>query len=169
MTIKKENRKNMDDELTIKVPEDCVIDKERTNLDAGIIVYKKKSPTPWKYKGQEICGYHVRGDKVQSQSKYSACPGNFDVFAKRAQARASLAASQISQYMANDPRYGGVVTDEEWKDDNTTKYVICRYNGDVEFDQTYLYHSFLAFHTKEQRSLFYEEHKDLILDFLMLT
>ena len=159
----------MDKELTIKVPEGCVIDKSRTDLDAGIIVYKAKDPIPWKYNGQDMSGYYIRGDEIRSQERYYATPGNFDVFARKAQARAALAASQISQYMANDSRYGGEVTDDEWKDKHIAKHVIIRCNGDFAFSLLYLTYCFLAFHTEEQRSLFLDDHKDLVLDFLMLS
>ena len=158
----------MDKELTIKVPEGCVIDKERTNLDEGIIVYKRKGPDAWDYNGQDMNGYHIRGDEVRSQGRYSACSGNFDVFAKRAQACAALAASQISQYMANDKRYGGVITDEEWNSPKVAKYCIERWKNHAEFRvSTYSYH-FLAFHSEEQAHLFYEDHKDLVEAFLMI-
>ena len=158
----------MDKELTIKVPEGCVIDKERTDLDAGIIVYKRKDLDVWDYNGQDMNGYHIRGNEVRSQGRYSACSGNFDVFAKRAQACAALAASQISQYMANDKRYGGAITHEEWGSSNVMKYCIKRYNNHVEFSSTTGYYHFLAFHSVEQARLFYEDHKDLVEAFLML-
>ena len=159
----------MNKELTIKVPEGCVIDKERTDLDAGIIVYKRKDSDPWEYKGQNMQGYHVRGDEIRSQERYVACSGNFDVYASEALAKAALAAAQISQYMANDPRYGGAITDKEWGNSNVVKYCIRRYNNHVEFQSTTGYYHFLAFHSEKQASLFYEDHKDLVKDFLMIS
>jgi hypothetical protein len=169
LTTKKENRKNMNKELTIKVPEGCVIDKEHTDLDAGIIVYKKQGPAPWNYEGQNMQGYHIRGDEIRSQERYVACSGNFDVYASEALAKAALAAAQISQYMANDQRYGGVVTDEEWGTSKVMKYCIRRWNNRIDFMSTGARYCFLAFHSEEQASLFYEDHKDLVKDFLMIS
>ena len=37
--------------------------------------------------------------------------------------------AQISQIMANDSRFGGVVTDEEWKNYGMGKYCINRFAG----------------------------------------
>lgn len=158
----------MNEELTIKVPEGCVIDKELTDLDAGIIVYKKKDPTPWEYKGQKMNGYHVRGDEVQSQDWYKACTGNFDVYASKATAEAALAAARLSQYIANDKRYGGVITDEEWDSTQVAKYCIGRWKNRIEFPVTVSSFHFLAFHSEEQATLFYKDHKDLIEAFLMI-
>lgn len=93
---------------------------------------------------------------------------NYNVFATEKQAKSALAMARISQIMANDKRFGEVITDEEWNNPNIRKYCIDRFAGkrriDV-FDTTY---HFLAFHTREQRDLFLEENEDLVKDYLMI-
>ena len=72
--------------------------------------------------------------------------------------------------MANDPRFGGPVTDEEWNGTNTAyKYVISRRDNNIEFEKYYKWYCFLAFHTKEQRDLFLKENEDLVKDYLMIN
>lgn len=94
---------------------------------------------------------------------------NYNVFATEKQAKSALAMARISQIMANDKRFGEVITDEEWNNPDIRKYCIDRFAGkrriDV-FDTTY---HFLAFHTREQRDLFLEENEDLIKDYLMIN
>ena len=92
---------------------------------------------------------------------------NYNVFATEKQAKAALAMARISQIMANDERFGGVVTGEEWNRDEYKSY-ICRvgdYIGKPDYMGSYC---FLAFHTKEQRDLFLEENEDLVKDYLMM-
>ena len=90
-------------------------------------------------------------------------------FASRKQAKSALAMAMISQIMANDiEHFGGVVTDEEWKDLTVDKYVIHRLNNAISFMCSYLDYHFLAFHTEEQRDLFLEKYRDLVREFLML-
>ena len=76
--------------------------------------------------------------------------------------------ARISQIMTNDERFGGVITDEEWKDSRTTKRVIIRQKEAICVDFSYTIYHFLAFHTKEQRDLFMQENMDLIKDYFML-
>jgi hypothetical protein len=70
--------------------------------------------------------------------------------------------------MANDvDNFGGVVTDEEWKDGDL-KYVIFRKSNTIKrLDVVNEYH-FLAFHTGEQRNLFLEKYRDLVREYLMI-
>ena len=74
----------------------------------------------------------------------------------------------INERWRDDERFGGPITDEEWSNIGTIKYVIYR---DVCFIAKSINTSsyrFLAFHTGEQRDLFLEENKDLIKDYFML-
>lgn len=104
---------------------------------------------------------NIEWDRGQLNDK-----GNFRLFASKKLAKSALAMARISQLMAHDERYGGVVTDEEWKL-NTRKYVIFRNKEVVDCDYCTNNYSFLAFHTKEQRDLFWVENKQLIKDYLM--
>ncbi len=90
-------------------------------------------------------------------------------FASRKQAKSALAMAMISQIMANDiEHFGGVITDDEWKDLTVDKYVIHRLNNAISFMCSYLDYHFLAFHTEDQRDLFLEKYRDLVRDFLMV-
>lgn len=73
--------------------------------------------------------------------------------------------AQISQLM---PFYGGEVTDEEWKDDDTKKYVITRNGNEIRSVANYTRHEFLAFHTSEQRDEFLKNNEQLVKDYLMI-
>lgn len=92
---------------------------------------------------------------------------NYDVFATMKLAKSALAMARISQLMAHDERYGGVVMDEEWKDISWVKPILTRYDGVIDTTSTLVY-NFLAFHTKEQRDLFLEENERLVKDYLMI-
>ena len=103
--------------------------------------------------------YHSPTQYNHRQHKY---------FASRKQAKSALAMAMISQIMANDiENFGGVVTDEEWKN-NEWKYVI--YRDFCSINTTFVFHNyyFLAFHTSKQRDLFLEKYHDLIKDYLMI-
>ena len=92
---------------------------------------------------------------------------NHNVFATEKQAKSAFAMAQISQIMANDERFGGVVTDKEWHS-RSLKYIIERQDTNIKKIIAISCYSFLAFHTSEQRDLFLKEYKDLIKDYLML-
>jgi len=93
---------------------------------------------------------------------------NYDIFATEKQAKSALAMARISQLMAHDERYGGVVTDKEWKDAFLIKHTIDRINGAIDMGQAMTLCRFLAFHTKEQRDLFLTENEQLVKDYLMI-
>lgn len=76
--------------------------------------------------------------------------------------------ARISQIMANDERFGGIITDEEWGDENKIKYGIHRFENKIITDTYINWYNFLAFHTIEQRNLFLKENEDLVRDYLML-
>lgn len=89
------------------------------------------------------------------------------IFAKKKMARAAKAAAMISQIIANDKRFGGAITDEEWND-GTTKYTIFRRKNKLCPDWCENTFNFPAFHTIEQCDLFLEENEDLVRQFFML-
>ncbi len=76
--------------------------------------------------------------------------------------------AQLSQIMANDKRFGGPISDEEWADIESEKYVIDRFNNKIQLVSYYNAWYFLAFRTKKQRDLFYKENEDLIKQYYML-
>lgn len=113
-----------------------------------------------------ICNLDDLGDEdIQKNTK-----DNYSTFATEAQAKSALAMARISQIMANDTRFGGTVTDEEWKDQSWQKYTfLVSFTNKIECYETTTWKDFLSFHTAEQRNLFMRENMDLIEDYLMIT
>lgn len=114
-------------------------------------------------------GYFIgfESDIIHSYAKYTK--EKYKYFASKKQAKSALAMAMISQIMANDvENFGGVVTDEEWKNRTLVKYSIRRLNNDIRFMCSYLDYRFLAFHTKDQRDLFLEKYPNLVKDYLMV-
>lgn len=154
-------------EIKITVPGGYEIDKDNSTFEC--IRFKKKDynyrAENRKYEGFEInprygiiYPTHIEGLEL----------GETCVFVSEKQAKSARAMAQISQIMANDERFGGPVTDEEWKNSKTTKHTIERYEGRIISDSWANYYQFLAFHTKEQRDLFLEENMGLVKDYLMI-
>ena len=157
----------MEKEIKITPPEGFEIDKEHSTFEC--IKFKPVTKRWRDRKNNLISGYYLKGGDVYSFNDYfHNWSGHHDVFATEKQARASLAMARISQIMANDERFGGPITDEEWNNSTMKKYCIIRFSNKPTSDiYNYLYH-FLAFHTREQRDLFLEENEDLVKDYLMI-
>lgn len=122
----------------------------------------------WRY--QTHAG--INGYFANSLSHAQYCVGqntsnDYRIFATEKQVLASIAAARISQIIANDPRFGGTIKDEEW-DGKTYKYCLERKNGEIVLSIYINYYSFIAFHTREQAELFLKENRDLIEQFYML-
>lgn len=155
-------------ELKITPPEGYEVDKENSTFDC---IKFKPINKRWRDNTEaNISGWYM----LTSTSKIYQCetvrntPNNYCLFATEKYAKSALAMARISQIMANDERFGGVVTDEEWKDDNMSKYCILRRGNEIFRDFFMFSFYFLAFHTAEQRELFLKENEDLVKDYLML-
>ena len=112
-----------------------------------------------------VSGYFIdRDSRIVQYSGYNI-PSDHNIFATEKQAKSALAMAQISQIMANDNRFGGIVTDEEWTDKSW--YSIIRINNDLRTATRFCY-ELLAFHTKKQADLFLEENRDLVKDYYMM-
>ena len=158
----------MEKEVKIVPPDGYEIDRENSTFEC--IKFKPIQSKRWRDSNPNVSGWYVRSNYIGGKYVlFSWKDGELDVFATERQAKSALAMAQISQIMANDERFGGVVTDEEWKDTKVDKYVILRDNRGVISDSraTFTY-SFLAFHTEEQRDLFLIENEDLVKDYLMI-
>ena len=157
----------MEKEIKITPPEGFAIDKENSTFEC--IRFKPIAKKRWRdTKNAKIEGYYIGVYSDITPSYTCNSPSNYNVFATEKQAKSALAMARISQIMANDERFGGVVTDEEWEHNESLKYVIQR--GTKNIIKNYCYHlyHFLAFHTLEQRNLFLEENEDLIRDYFCL-
>ena len=157
-------------EIKITPPEGFEIDKENSTFDC--IKFKPIKKKRWRDNENIILtGYCMTFgssiSEVTIDSKFRNIKGNYNVFATEKQAKSALAMARISQIMANDERFGGVVTDEEWYS-NETKYIIRREANKLFISITAYGYFFLAFHTGEQRDLFLKENEDLVKDYLMI-
>lgn len=137
-----------------------------------VIVEEVEEPVRWaenkeaKGEGWTISQEGVAGTYYTKGIPLNDC-FNYDVFATMKQAKSALAMARTSQLMAHDERYGGAITDEEWKDIRWAKPILTRFDGVIDTDMTLVY-NFLAFHTKEQRKLFLSENERLVKDYLMI-
>lgn len=155
-------------EIRIGLPEGYMIDRENSTLECIKLkpVKSKFSDYDGTYRIEE--GWGIKGDCVlhcipRKNDRFAK-----DVFATEKIAKSALAMAQISQIMANDKRFGGMITEEEWKDELLKKFVIDNTNKGLFLDAYYIRKYFLAFHTMEQRDLFLKENEQLVRDYLMI-
>lgn len=155
-------------ELKITPPEGYEIDKENSTFEC---IQFKPIVKRWKdNKNAIIRGFYIDTFSYIYNNNGKNESHNHNLFATKKQAKSALAMAQISQIMANDERFGGIVTDEEWEDTDLDKYVILRNNLNTTCNGTACYnYSFLAFHTIKQRDLFLKENEDLVKDYLMIN
>lgn len=159
-------------EIKITVPEGYEIDKENSTFEC---IKLKKKDDIYRHKCQSFDGYYVTNSaygqayKIGRSRYEDYCLDEIFLFNTEKQAKSAVAMSQISQIMANDERFGGPVTDEEWQEDSKF-YIIRRMNNEILRDWTIgrYFYIFLAFHTAKQRDLFLEENEDLVKDYLMI-
>lgn len=138
-----------------------------------VIVEEIKWPEFWSEDtSNKISGFSIHNVATEGIfTEVEAKPNiecNYDIFTTKKQAKSALAMARISQIMANDvENFGGVVTDEEWENDDC-KYVIYRAHNKANRSSTIHEYFFLAFHTAAQRDLFLEKYRNLIRDYLMI-
>lgn len=157
----------MDKEVKIVSPEGYEIDKENSTFEC---IKFKPIATKWRDNERaRLTGYFIghESDIVKIDMICHNAKHNYNVFATEKQAKSALAMARISQIMANDERFGGVVSDEEWENEDINKYCILRNHNEILKDFFTSSFHFLAFHTAEQRELFIKENKDLLKDYLM--
>lgn len=155
-------------EIKITPPVGFEIDRENSTLEC--IKFKPVVKERWRGAyGSLVSGYLIETDSnIRHWTDLSEGGENINIFATKKQAKSALAMAQISQSMANDERFGGVVTDEEWSDISMLKHTIERQECNIKKTTSITCYHFLAFHTREQRNLFLEENEDLVKDYLMI-
>lgn len=135
-----------------------------------VIVEEVEEPERWAEDEDTMGeGWYIDGDseiRSSAQEFLNDCY-NYKFYATEKQAKSALAMARISQLMAHDERFGGFVTDNEWRNDKM-KFVIVRAHDSVDYDLVIKRHEFLAFHTPEQRELFLKENEQLVKDYLMI-
>lgn len=136
------------------------------NIDTHEITKKEISWRNNEDLSTKISGYYINIDSsISSYDDGILCKNSYNVFSTKKQAKSALAMARISQIMANDNRFGGAITNEEWN--YNRKYVIIRRGNNLGIETRYCY-EYLAFHTNEQAELFLKENEDLIKDYYML-
>lgn len=154
-------------ELKIIPPEGFEVDKEASTFEC--IKFKPKIKRWRDDENARFSGYHITDfSSILELDHMTNIPENYDLYATVEQANSALAMARISQIIANDSRFGGIITDEEW-DSNKDKFIIERERNSITTRATVMYYHFLAFHTKQQRDLFLEENEDLIKEYLMIS
>ena len=153
-------------ELKITPPEGYEIDKENSTFDC---IKFRPVIKRWRDDTDKIVsGYYITDC---AQIELMSCANseyNYNVFATKKQAKSALAMARISQIMVDDPRFGGVVIDEEWVKHGITKWTIERCDNKIITTYRHGTYTFLAFHTPKQRDLFLAENEDLVKDYLMI-
>lgn len=158
----------MEKEMKITPPEGYEIDKENSTFDC---IKFKRLVKRWRdERYEELKGFYIDSlSNIERSSVLYNTKHGYKLFATRKQAKSALAMARISQIMANDGRFGGVVTDEEYANHHIWKYAIHRKDNKIErYQGTYGIDHFLSFHTEKQRDLFLKENEDLIRDYLMI-
>ena len=118
----------------------------------------------------QLKGYFLENENIYKTDTHPLFKGlmNNGVFATEVQAKSALAMARISQIMANDERFGGVVTDKEWESGCDFYVLDVSLCNEVVTSVSNEYKRFLAFHLLEQRDLFWKENRDLVEDYLMI-
>lgn len=160
-------------ELKIIPPEGYKIDKERSTSEC--IRFK---PIKWTLEDNDIIGYVMSNNDskivpIDTSIAYSARKIKKNLFATEKLAKSAQAMAQISQIIANDERFGGPITDKEWKSPKIWHTIVKGVDGITDKYRVYGWksntsYSLLAFHTPEQRDLFLKENLDLVKDYLMI-
>lgn len=158
--------------IEIEIPEGYEIDKEKsspTNIIFKKIEVKRFIDITTNL-NEDISGYWINNVSTIVQM----CPlrpneeCNYNIFASEKYALSALAYARLSMIIKYDKRFGGPVTDQEWASISIVKYVIERVGIILKTSITNNWYSFLAFHTAEQRKLFYTENFELIKQYYML-
>lgn len=158
-------------EINIVPPEGYEIDKENSTFTC---IKFKPIEKPFRELDCDISGYMITcktqafKDGIVKCSPLPKGP-NPNIFATLKQAKSAMAMAQISQIIANDTRFGGPITDEEWKNGDLPKFCLERYKSERPVaGKLWTQYHFIAFHTLEQLRLFIKENKDLLKDYFML-
>jgi len=167
-------------EIKIKCPIGWEIDKENSTFEC-IKFKKKEKPKFSDYDGKYgLEGYYISsvvdGNSIILHTHGINTKKNKIIFATKKQAKSALAMAQISQIIANDERFGGIVKELDFGDTCAIRFWQIQrvkfkhpkpYIAINQVDALYNY-SILTFYKPEQARLFLEENENLVKDYLML-
>ena len=153
------------EERSVKIvaPEGYEIDKESGTFEK--IVFKKvesKYPKSWEeaFVGKNIQGFWIEDIGEINDANCEADSEDIGVFKTKKQAKSALAYAQLTQLMAL-PCYNGD-WEADWTNGDTIKYVIRRFENDIELVERFNTYSTIAFKSREVRDAFYNNHMDLL-------
>lgn len=159
----------MEKSINIVPPEGYELDKEKSTFEK--IVFKKKN-SDINNSDKQVLGYyyssisHAIVESTPYPLKDYKLTRHYSASEKVA--RSNMAKNRISHILKYDERFGGEITDEEWKNAHISKYVIIRMYNNINVGGNSSVYHYLAFHTVEQRDLFLKEYEGLIKDYFML-
>lgn len=156
-------------EVKIAIPEGYEIDTEKSTFTN--IVFKKKCLSWFESIKSKCHSAYITGYMISEAFINKGCiadPYDIRIFATKKQAKRAKAYAIITQIIKNDDRFGGEITDEEWRNEHTWKFVLYRFNDTIGNDLRTLSYSPIAFHTAEQRDLFLKENGQLLKDYFMI-
>ena len=160
---------NMEKSINIIPPEGYEVDKEKSTFEK--IVFKKKN-SDINNSDKQVLGYYYSAiiQEITETTPYPLKDYNLTkrYSATEKVARSNVAKNRISHILKYDERFGGEITDVEWKNSCMDKYVIVRMDNKIDTCCNNSMYRYLAFHTAKQRDLFLKEYEDLIKDYLML-
>lgn len=140
--------------------------------DAGdlVIIEEVEEPDRWEDNKHFVGrGWFINDDSdIYWENSELNNERNFRLFASEKLAKSARAMARISQLLTHDERYGGTISDEEWRNNKMVKSVIYRSQGAIARKEPIGEYHFLAFHSSKQRDLFLKENEALIKDFLMI-
>lgn len=166
----------------LTIPNDVPIDEEwkfnaRISYDSGgkyVIIFNlageitgivKTGVDIDLFKGRKINDLHqnLNNDSFQIKILREKKPTYTEKVGLSAQAMV-----KIAEILETNKRFGGIITDEEWKNAQVYKYCIEVCDGKLDFVCRLHEYHLLAFHTKEQSDFFFKKHEDLVKQYLML-
>jgi len=142
------------------------IGEERILLLTEQIEKQKNTPLNWENCFQEQ-GFYINNTSeiIGIDVKENRNVNNKNVFRAEKEAKSALAMAQLSHiiWVANG------CEELNWSDAFTSKYVISRVSNRIDMDFFDNSYRFLAFKTSVIRDKVYEENKQLIHDYLMIS
>lgn len=148
-------------EVKISVPEGYEIDKENSTFEC--IKFKKIDDIKTWEDFKRVTKEDIKIDidtMYDTPFFYTPAFTGSEKFSK-----ALIAMIKIWKLM---PYYGGMITNKEWMDIDLYKFVMYRRQNEILVDECISLHSFLAFHTRQQRDEFLKYNERLVKDYLML-
>jgi hypothetical protein len=150
-------------DLTITPPEGYEIDEANSSFSKIVFKPIKKSKRKWRDYPKVVEGYYISSDSGIHSYFYSITsgwPANRNTWPTKELAEASLALSQLLQWMKLDEFNGDWVPD--FTNNRTSKYIIHFLHSNIATGEALNKNEILAFKTVDARDRFLGEFKELI-------